>query len=147
MQAVAAIKLLTGNEAAVAEEMLTFDLWASRIRAVSLIGAKSPDCPTCGGRRDFEFLNRRTAGRSTSLCGRNAVQVRPPAGTSSLDLNSIALRLAGSGEVERTPYLLRCRPGDAGGVQLTLFPDGRLIVSGTTNPDQARSLYARYVGA
>jgi adenylyltransferase/sulfurtransferase len=146
MQAVAAIKLLCGNEGAVAEEMLRIDLWANRIRPVSLVGAKSPDCPTCG-RREFAFLSRRAAaGRSTSLCGRNAVQVRPPAGVNSLDLATVAERLSRSGEVQRTPHLVRCRLSDAGDLQLTIFPDGRLIVAGTTNPDQARSLYARYVG-
>jgi hypothetical protein len=31
-------------------------------------------------------------------------------------------------------------------VELTLFPDGRVIVVGTKNPDQARAILARYVG-
>ncbi len=31
--------------------------------------------------------------------------------------------------------------------ELTLFPDGRAIIKGTTDPAIARSLYARYVGA
>jgi len=30
---------------------------------------------------------------------------------------------------------------------LTVFADGRAIVSGTTDPAVAKSLYARYVGA
>jgi adenylyltransferase/sulfurtransferase len=31
--------------------------------------------------------------------------------------------------------------------ELTLFPDGRAIVKGTSSPDEARTVYARYVGA
>jgi len=30
--------------------------------------------------------------------------------------------------------------------ELTLFPDGRAIIKGTTDKAVARSLYARYVG-
>jgi adenylyltransferase/sulfurtransferase len=33
------------------------------------------------------------------------------------------------------------------GYQLTVFPNGRAVVSGTTDPGVAKSLYARYVGA
>jgi adenylyltransferase/sulfurtransferase len=31
--------------------------------------------------------------------------------------------------------------------EMTLFPDGRAIIKGTTNPAVARSLYAKYVGS
>ncbi len=31
--------------------------------------------------------------------------------------------------------------------ELTVFPDGRAIIKGTTDPGIARSLYARYIGA
>jgi len=31
--------------------------------------------------------------------------------------------------------------------ELTVFPDGRAIIKGTTDVGVARSLYARYVGA
>ena len=30
--------------------------------------------------------------------------------------------------------------------ELTVFPDGRAIIKGTTDPGIARSVYARYVG-
>ncbi len=31
--------------------------------------------------------------------------------------------------------------------ELTLFPDGRAIIKGTSDPDKARTLYAKYFGA
>ena len=31
-------------------------------------------------------------------------------------------------------------------VELTLFPDGRAIIKGTTEPLRARTIYAKYVG-
>lgn len=145
LQAVAAIKLLSGNVGAVGEELLAFDLWANRVRSVSTAGAKAPECKACG-RGEYEFLNRRTDGRSISLCGRDAIQVRPPAGLGRVDLTRLASRLRAAGVVEQTPHLLRCELRESKGLRLTLFPDGRMIVAGTTDPDRARSLYARYVG-
>ena len=53
----------------------------------------------------------------------------------------------GVGEVQETPFLVRCRLHGEAASSLTLFADGRLIVTGTTDGDIARSLYARYVGS
>ena len=143
LQAVAAFKLLTGHGEAVAEELVTLDLWSGRWRQTSLAGARRADCKTCG-RREFEFLER-GADRSVSLCGRNAVQVRPGVGR-GLDLGVVADRLKGCGAVEQTPHLVRCRWDDGTDLRLTVFPDGRAIVQGTNDPDRARSVYARWVG-
>jgi hypothetical protein len=143
IQTVAAIKLLTGHGADVRSELWSGDLWTGRMRTVT--ADRDPRCPTCGGRQ-FEFLDR-PAGQSTMLCGRGAIQVRPAAANLRLDLNAAAQKLRGVGDVEQTPYLIRCRPRGEGRVELTLFADGRMIVTGTTDRDNARSLYARYVGS
>ena len=147
LQAVAALKLLSGSERAVARELLTIDVWANRTRAVGTVDARRPDCVTCARRR-FEFLDGGAAAarRPVSLCGRNAVQVRPDR-PAAFDLPTVAARLEAVGTVTRTPYLLHLDVTDAPAVRLTLFPDGRLIVTGTTDLDRARSLYARYIGA
>jgi len=145
LQAVAAIKLLSGNAPAVGHQMIVLDLWANRLRAVSTREAKDPDCPACG-RRTFEFLEHGAADRSVSLCGRNAVQVRPSVVGASLDLAALARRLGHVGLVEQTPYLVRCDLGPADDLKMTVFPDGRMIVQGTADLARARSVYARYVG-
>ena len=59
------------------------------------------------------------------------------------DLAALAARLAGVGRVTRNRYLLRLA---VEGYQLTLFPDGRAIISGTDDVGQARAVYARYIG-
>jgi adenylyltransferase/sulfurtransferase len=76
------------------------------------------------------------------LCGRNAVQVSPR-GTTALDLDALAARLRGAGEVKSNEYLVRLR---AGQYELTIFRDARAIVRGTDDASVARSVYARYVG-
>jgi adenylyltransferase/sulfurtransferase len=62
-------------------------------------------------------------------------------------MDAAQVKLTRVGLVQRTPYLLRCRLNEAADVELTLFSDGRLIVTGTTDGDRAKSLYARYVGS
>jgi molybdopterin-synthase adenylyltransferase len=147
MQVVAAIKQIVNNESPLACEMMVIDVWSNRIRNVNLAEARRADCPTCGQRR-FEFLEGRSTRRPVSLCGRNAVQVRPE-GRGGVQLDVMANRLAPFGVVTRTPYLLRLDLKDeqAPPLALTLFADGRLIVGGTTDVDRARSIYARYVGS
>ena len=143
VQAVAAIKLLTGNAADLPPLLWSADLWSGRFHSTPI--NKDADCPACG-RREFPFLTTPVS-QSTSLCGRRSVQVQPTRMDMRLDLDAAATKLSGVGEVIRTPYLVRCRLRDKAELEMTLFADGRMIVSGTTDRDNARSLYARYVGA
>lgn len=146
LQSVAAIKILSGNAAAVAEEMVVMDLWSGRIRSISISEARRGDCPCCGQRR-FEFLDRVDGQGAVGLCGRDAVQIRSPGKRTRVDSEAIARRLETAGEVERTPYFLRCRLRDVEGISLTVFSDGRVIVQGTADAGRARSIAARFVGA
>ena len=150
LQAVAAIKVLTGQADAASEALIAVDLWAGRFRTTSLSDAKHPDCRTCG-RREFDFLDS-PSGRPVSLCGRNSVQVRPAVAPVALDLGRIAAKLRALGRVEQSAYLVRCdlkdvSMADSAKLQLTVFLDGRAIIHGTTNTEQARSIYARTVGS
>jgi molybdopterin-synthase adenylyltransferase len=141
LQVVAAMKILLGHD--VAEELVTLDLWQARLQTVSTSGGRRDDCPTCD-RRDFSFLKRSASG-TTALCGRDAIQILPAART-SLSADRVAARLATAGPVESTPHLVRCNLTESG-LALTVFPDGRAIVKGTTDTAVARSIYARYVGS
>jgi molybdopterin-synthase adenylyltransferase len=62
----------------------------------------------------------------------------------ALDLALLGRRLAAAGRVTATEHLVRLLVGEH---ELTVFGDGRAIVKGTSDLAQARSLYARYVGA
>jgi molybdopterin/thiamine biosynthesis adenylyltransferase len=150
IQAVAAIKLLTAQADADSEGFVTLDPWAGRFRSASLADARRPDCVACG-RRQFEFLDRPSS-RSVSLCGRNAVQVRPSVAPVAFDLDRVAAKLRVLGRVEQSSYLVRCelqdtRVGQTTRLLLTVFCDGRAIIQGTSSTDQARSIYARAVGS
>ena len=105
---------------------------------------RQPDCQACG-QRHFEYLDAPADAMGATLCGRNAVQVRPAATESgTLDLDTLAERLRPVGEVVTNGFLLRLR---VDGYEVTLFPDARAIIKGTDDPAVARSVYARYIGA
>jgi adenylyltransferase/sulfurtransferase len=142
LQSIAAIRLLLGEQP---DTLVTFDAWTSRFRTIDTSDARREDCPCCG-RRQFPFLSSTDAEMTTTLCGRHAVQVHAPAG-SVIDLNEIGYRLSAVGKVRLTPFFLRCRLDDPPEIELTLFPDGRLLVRGTADMARARSYYARFIGA
>ena len=76
------------------------------------------------------------------LCGRNAVQIHERA--RPVDLSALARTLSALGEVRANEFALRFV---APPYEMTVFPDGRAIIKGTTDAGVARSLYARYIGA
>jgi molybdopterin/thiamine biosynthesis adenylyltransferase len=144
LQVTSAIRLLVTADHR--QELVTLDIWKNRFHSVPLSDAKRSDCLCCGQRR-FDFLDGASAGRSTSLCGRNAIQVRPSGAAQLLDLATVADKLTGAGAVQRTDYLVRCDLHEPRELRLTIFPDGRAIVHGTADPDRAKSIYARFVGS
>jgi molybdopterin/thiamine biosynthesis adenylyltransferase len=141
MQAVAAIQLLIGAE--VPRQLVSLDGWRGRWHNTPLEGPRE-GCPACGGRR-FEFLANGEQ-PPVALCGRNAVQVQPKAGSADFRLDLLAEKLRNAGTVEQTPYLIRCSLDESRDLRITLFTDGRMIVHGTSDLERARSLYARYIG-
>ena len=143
LQSIEVIRLLIGGAAGDNAALWAGDLWSGRARRI--VAERRPDCPACG-RREFPFLSRPPS-QSTTLCGRHSVQVRPADSGLRLDLAAAARKLGAVGDVQQTPYLVRCRLSGEAAVELTVFADGRMMVSGNTDRDHARSLYARYVGA
>jgi molybdopterin/thiamine biosynthesis adenylyltransferase len=143
IQAGEAMKILIGRRDLVRRTLLRVDPWQNTVRELDLAGRRAPACVCCGGRR-FEHLDR-PAGDPVALCGRDAVQVSPPA-PGRMDLDALAGRLSAQGEFERTRFLVRGKISGTG-LGLTVFADGRAIVDGTTEPAEARAIYARYIGS
>lgn len=142
VEAAEAIKLLVGAHDKAASRMLVCDLWENVWRAIDLGALAVHGCPTCRG-GDFPWLDGRLGGRPTALCGRDAVQVRPA--TAGIDLAVLAARLAGVGSVTANPWIVRAQVEP--GIEMSVFADGRTIVSGTRDEARARGIVARYVGA
>lgn len=137
-QVTAALKLLTGRE--VLPQMCQLDVWENYFHIVSLEKAKRAACPTCG-LRQYPALTQRSE-LDTTLCGRDAVQIRPRE-KRQVDLDAIQALWEKLGRTYRNPFLLKLQ---LEGNEIVLFPDGRAMIKGTTDPSRARDLYAKYVG-
>lgn len=142
LEALEAIKYLAGRQSRMSDALTVIDVWDGRFDRMKIARRTEPPCTTCVERR-FPYLAGEGASRSATLCGRNSVQVSAPPGT-RLDLAALAARLAAAGPVEKNRFLVRVKVEE---FELTVFGDGRAIVSGTKEADRARAVYARYVGA
>lgn len=140
LQAAEALKILAGRHDRVSRRMQVVDVWEGRHSFVDL-PPRDPECSCCARRR-FDYLEGSLGSDTATLCGRDAVQIRRRDGQ-RLDLDEVARRLGPIGSLEKNSFLLRARI-DA--YRLTVFADGRAIISGTTDPGVARSVYARYIG-
>lgn len=141
VQATEAIHLLVHPES-VPLQLLEFNLWSGIWRNLTLPIAS--DCPACQlGRRDY--LQGSHGREATALCGRNMVQVWP-ADAAPPDFAVLSKKLSRlGGELEQTRFTLRFMPPHSDQV-ITLFADGRAMIRGTDDPNQALSIYSRYFG-
>lgn len=144
MQAMEAIKLLAGRGAALNRGLLQIDVWSGRFETFDLSAARDSACVCCG-RREFEFLSGSRGGGAATLCGRNAVQVGG-SGTGRADFEQIAASVSAVATAgpQSNRFMLRF---SVGRYDVTVFADGRAIIKGTADPDEARSVYAKYIGS
>ncbi len=143
MQAAEALKIASGNRAAINRQLTIVDLWDNRVRQVNLESLwASRECAACG-RGEYPWLAGERASHSAILCGRNAVQLNPSE-RAQVSLEQLAAKLATVGQVTQNKYLIRAAIGD---YVVTLFADGRAIVGGTDDIATARGVYAKYVGS
>ena len=136
-----ALKLLIGGTAAthLRKTLLSFDVWTNDHAEISAAKPR-PGCRACGERN---FIHLAGKGRPhITLCGRNSVQIherRRP-----IDFAEMDRLLRPHGAVRHNDFVLKFWREP---YEMTLFPDGRAIIKGTTDTAVARSLYARFVGS
>ncbi|BCV24174.1 ThiF family adenylyltransferase [Gelria sp. Kuro-4] len=138
-EAAEALKILAGRKEEVSRRLMFLDLWLNDVHFVP--AERNLECRVCG-RREFSLLDRNAPLTTTSLCGRNAIQV-VPAVARSFDFESTVDRLKKAVPIESNQYLLKFKVGQC---ELVVFRDGRAIVFGTDDPKIAKSLYGRYIG-
>jgi molybdopterin-synthase adenylyltransferase len=135
------MKMLLGGAAfgKLRNTLWSIDVWNNEH---SEIAANQPrtGCRVCGER---DFIHLAGEGRPhITMCGRNSVQIherfRP------IDFSEMQRRLETHGMVRHNEFVLKFWREP---YEMTLFPDGRAIIKGTTDTGLARSLYARFVGS
>lgn len=145
IQAIEALKLLIGKRDEINRHLVQIDAWSQRVVHLNVQSSYDQGNCSCCKRGEFPYLQGKFAGTTTTLCGRDAVQVNPGA-TARVDFAVIAakLRPVASGEVTHNRFMLQAA---VDGFTFTLFPDGRAIIKGLKDPHKARTLYAKYLGA
>ena len=138
LEATLALRILLG---AGPPEIVLFqaDVWNMSFNLMKV--QRDDHCPCCA-LQTFEFLDSDQVPPTTSLCGRNSVQVTPPQ-SMQLDPEALRKRLEQVGSVSSSGLLLRFSADDG---EMVIFPDGRAIVANTTDAERAKAFYARYIG-
>jgi molybdopterin-synthase adenylyltransferase len=136
-----ATKMLIGGSALgkLRRTLWSHDVWTNDH---SEIAADKPraNCRCCGARN---FVHLAGEGRPhITLCGRNSVQIHER--SRPIDFAEMQRRLEVHGAVRHNEFVLKFWHEP---YEMTLFPDGRAIIKGTTDTGVARSLYARFVGS
>jgi molybdopterin/thiamine biosynthesis adenylyltransferase len=136
-----AVKMLIGGTATeqLRKTLWSYDVWTNE-QAEIAAGKPRAGCRACGER---DFVHLAGAGRPhITMCGRNSVQIHERA--RPIDFAEMQQRLEAHGLVRHNEFVLKFWREP---YEMTLFPDGRAIIKGTTDTGVARSLYARFVGS
>jgi molybdopterin/thiamine biosynthesis adenylyltransferase len=141
LEVVEGLKILMNKDDELYDELLFVDVWTGTLERF-MVEKGDKACPVCD-LRQFEFLEAKEGSYLSHLCGREAVQINVR-GEREISFRGLAERLGSIGEVKFNEHMLRFRVNS---YELTVFPDGRTIVKGTTDEAAARTLYARYIGA
>ncbi|MBP1172912.1 MULTISPECIES: ThiF family adenylyltransferase [unclassified Paenibacillus] len=140
-QATEALKILTANEHMLSSFIQHLDIWHNEVEHFE-IGPINPECPCCG-KHQFNFLDpAKTYDNFTSLCGRNTIQITP-SNPKKVNLEALSNKIGHLGTVDYNKFLVKLHVDS---YQLIYFEDGRVLVQGTSDLSQAKSLYSKYVG-
>ncbi|WP_276210410.1 ThiF family adenylyltransferase [Heyndrickxia coagulans] len=130
-----ALKLLSGEKPR--DSVAVFDIWQGEHHFIKAGKMKNKDCPSCGGHPVYPALQSQSS--ADVLCGRDTVQIRHPG---AFELENMAREMkAGGAAVEYNGYLIITA---LEGHRTVLFPDGRMLIHGTKDKREARSLYQKY---
>lgn len=142
-QSAEALKILSGNLAAVRHKLVSFDLWSNEYAQIGVSRARKPDCPSCGEHPTYPFLQWKNRTKTAVLCGRNTVQIRP-GNKQPANFESFKEQISNLGiPFEANPFLISFTVDDH---RIVLFQDGRALIHGTKDVNEAKTLYHRFIG-
>ena len=133
-----ALKFLVGARSKMRRTLISWDVWTNEKAELAALQPRE-GCRACS--RDFIHLAGEGRPHIT-MCGRNSVQIHEQ--QRPVDFAELSARLLPHGQVRHNEFVLKFWREP---YEMTLFPDGRAIIKGTTDTAIARSLYARFVGS
>jgi molybdopterin/thiamine biosynthesis adenylyltransferase len=142
-QTAEALKILVEDWSALRSTFLSFDVWRNHFTNMKMSKAKDEGCLSCGTEPTFPYLDLENMTKTSVLCGRDTVQIRPPK-QEEINLASLSEQLTSLGyEVKANPYLLAV---EFEGTRMVIFGDGRALIHGTKDINQAKTYYQRLLG-
>jgi molybdopterin-synthase adenylyltransferase len=130
---------LSGNFTVADDALYSLTLPGWRWRCTPLLGPRA-ECPACGQRR-YDYLSGELDALARQACSPDEaeVQLAPVA-----DLSQLADRLASSGFALRAnPF---CITASGSGLRYTVFASGRIILTGSNEPEVLNRFVATYLG-
>ncbi|MFB5661813.1 ThiF family adenylyltransferase [Alteribacillus sp. HJP-4] len=140
-QTTEAMKLLTGNLAALRPTLFSFDLWKNEFSEVNVNGLRNSECPSCSEKAVYPYLDYSHWTKTEMMCGREAVQIRPAA-NQVLSLQDLKKRYQSFVQKENDHLLVLLLENK----KVVIFSDGRVMIHGVNDKTKARQLYQMYIG-
>lgn len=142
-QTAEALKILVEDWDAVRTAFVSFDVWGNQYTSMKMSKARFAGCLSCGEERTYPYLDRENMTKTTVLCGRDTVQIRPST-PGQISLEQLAGQLSSLGyPVKGNPYLVSVEMGDE---RMVIFQDGRALIHGTKDLTHAKTIYQRILG-
>lgn len=142
-QTTEALKILVEDWDALRTSFVSFDVWRNQYTSMKMGKAKKPHCLSCGETPTYPYLDMENHTKTTVLCGRDTVQIRPPK-DQKLVLSELAEGLKRLGyEVKGNPYLVSVEWDEH---RLVIFNDGRALIHGTKDLTHAKAIYQKILG-
>lgn len=142
-QGAEALKILSGNMEAVRKTYVSFDLWENEYLSLKADALKESNCLSCGETPEYPFLQSGQEMKVAVLCGRDTVQIRP-ADNQSFPLEKLVDQWRSAGlAVGGNPFLISVTKD---GAKAVFFKDGRALIHGTKDLNEARKIYHSLMG-
>ncbi|PEM87640.1 thiazole biosynthesis adenylyltransferase ThiF [Bacillus wiedmannii] len=142
-QVTEALKLLVEDYESIRDGLVSFDVWKNEYSCMNVQKLRKHNCPSCGENAIYPYLNKENTSKTAVLCGRNTVQIRPPH-KEEMDFERYKELLKDRvNDLNINPYLLSFSVEEK---RLVAFKDGRVLVHGTKDISEAKTIYHRYFG-
>ncbi|MGG0180184.1 thiazole biosynthesis adenylyltransferase ThiF [Bacillus tropicus] len=142
-QVTEALKLLVEDYESLRDGLVSFDVWKNEYSCMNVQKLRKHNCPSCGENALYPYLNKENTSKTAVLCGRNTVQIRPPY-KEEMDFEQYKELLNDRvNDLNVNPYLLSFSVEEK---RLVAFKDGRVLVHGTKDISEAKTVYHRYFG-
>ncbi|KAB2440467.1 thiazole biosynthesis adenylyltransferase ThiF [Bacillus luti] len=137
------LKLLVEDYESLRDGLVSFDMWKNEYSCMNVQKLRKHNCPSCGENALYPYLNKENTSKTAVLCGRNTVQIRPPY-KEDMDFERYKELLNDRvKDLNVNPYLLSFSVEEK---RLVAFKDGRVLVHGTKDISEAKTIYHRYFG-